>query len=133
MLSVSYPKEIYRILKPDGIFITEQVGALNDRDLVEQLYAVPPAPPFPRQHLKLFTREFQENNFSILDSCETFGTIRFWDVSALIWFARVIEWEFPNFSVRNNLEQLFNIQERLEKAGTIEGKTHRFLLIAKKK
>lgn len=126
------PKEIYRILKPGGIFITEQVGALNDRNLVEQLYAVPPKQPFPKQHLDLFVREFMENNFSILDSRETFGTIRFNDTGALVWFARVIEWEFPNFSVKNNLEQLFSIQERLEKEGIIEGKTHRFLLIARK-
>lgn len=126
------PKEINRVLKPGGIFITEQVGALNDRNLVELLYAVPPKLPFPNQHLDLFVREFAKNNFSILDSRESFGTIRFNDTGALIWFARIIEWEFPNFSVKNNLGQLFSIQEQLEKDGIIEGKTHRFLLIARK-
>ncbi len=30
-----YVKELYRILKKDGIFITQQVGEDNDRDLVE--------------------------------------------------------------------------------------------------
>ena len=107
-------------------------SALNDRQLVELLYADTPALPFPRQYLKLFTREFSENNFSILDSRETFGTIRFWDVGALIWFARVIEWEFPDFSVKNNLEQLRKLQDLLEQEGIIEAQTHRFLFIARK-
>lgn len=126
------PGEICRILKTGGIFITEQVGALNDRQLVESLYAEPPALPFPRQHLKPFTKEFSENNFSILDSHETFGTIRFWDVGALIWFARVIEWEFPDFSVKNNLKQLLKLQNLLEQEGIIETQTYRFLFIARK-
>lgn len=89
--------------------------------------------PFPNQRLNLFASEFAKNNFSILDSRESFGTIRFNDTGALIWFARIIEWEFPNFSVKNNLEQLFNIREQLEKDGIIEGRTHRFLLIARKR
>ena len=31
------PSEIYRVLKPGGLFITQQVGAENDRELVELL------------------------------------------------------------------------------------------------
>lgn len=126
------PDEICRTLKPGGIFITEQVGALNDRDLVELLYPDPPLPPFPLNTLKLFNEKFTANHFSILDSRETFGTIRFSDVGALVWFARVIEWEFPAFSVKNNLEQLLKLQSRLESEGAIEGTTHRFLFIARK-
>ena len=34
--------EIYRVLKPGGVFLTEQVGAENDRDLVELLYEQAP-------------------------------------------------------------------------------------------
>lgn len=127
------PKEIYRILKPGGIFITEQVGALNDRNLVERLYETPPDLPFPCQHLDLYIRRFSGNNFSILDSRETFGTIRFNDTGALVWFARIIEWEFPNFSVQNNLKQLLALQEQWEQEKVIEGRTHRFLLTARKK
>ena len=126
------PGEIYRVLKPGGIFITEQVGALNDRDLVEKLYEVPPGLPFPKQRLKLSEESFLTKGFTILDGCEAFGTIRFRDVGALVWFARIIEWEFPGFSVKNNLERLFSLQALLEKEGTIEGRTHRFFLMAKK-
>ena len=31
------PKELCRVLKPNGLFITQQVGDRNDRDLVERV------------------------------------------------------------------------------------------------
>ena len=53
-------------------------------------------------------------------------------VGALVWFARIIEWEFPNFHVKDCLENLYHAQEILERNGVIEGKIHRFLLVAQK-
>ncbi len=41
------PDEISRILKVGGIFITEQVGADNDRELIELLLTDAPENPFP--------------------------------------------------------------------------------------
>ena len=46
--------------------------------------------------------------------------------------AHIIEWEFPNFSVNNCLENLFKAQGILEKQGVVEGKIHRFLIVAQK-
>jgi hypothetical protein len=54
------------------------------------------------------------------------------DVGALVWFARIIEWEFPGFSVESCLEQLYGAQEILDKNGVIEGSIHRFYVAARK-
>ncbi len=126
------PEEIYRVLKPEGVFITQQVGAENDRELVEVLLGPGQELPFSEQYLKVTEEKFKDSGFLILDGRETFSAIRFFDVGALVWFARIIEWEFPGFSVERYLEQLFQAQEMLEKTGVIEGRTHRFLLVAKK-
>lgn len=126
------PNEIYRVLKSGGIFITEQVGAENDRELVELLFNKVPELPFPEQYLNITVEKFKKSGFAIIDEQEAFRPIKFWDVGALVWFAHIIEWEFPNFTVKNNLEKLFNAQEILEKNGVIEGNIHRFLLVAKK-
>lgn len=56
----------------------------------------------------------------------------FFDVGALVWFARIIEWEFPGFSVDSCLDRLLNAQRILERNGCIEGRIHRFLLVARK-
>lgn len=126
------PNEIGRVLKNGGIFITQQVGAENDRELVELLLNEMPEMPFPNQYLKIAQTAFEDAGFSIIKAEEAFRPIKFWDVGALIWFAHIIEWEFPNFCVKDCLENLYHAQEILEQKGVIEGTTHRFLLVAKK-
>jgi len=125
------PREIYRVLKPGGMFITQQVGALNDRELVELLMGPQPL-PFSDQHLSIASRRFEEVGFSILNGQEYFGPIKFYDTPALVWFARIIQWEFPGFSVDGYLENLYHAQEILERDGCIQGSIHRFLLVARK-
>lgn len=125
------PAEIHRVLKPGGVFITQQVGAENDRALVELLLPGTPM-PFPEQYLRIAREKFEQAGFTILESCEAFPPIRFYDVGALVWFARIIAWEFPGFSVERCRERLLAAQEILEQRGVIEGVTHRFLLVGKK-
>lgn len=124
-------EEIYRVLKPGGLFITQQVGAENDRELVELLCGETKM-PFPEQYLSLTSRMFEEASFRILRGEEAFRPIRFFDVGALVWFARIIQWEFPNFSVDAYLDNLLKAQRILEECGSIDGSIHRFLLVAQK-
>lgn len=125
------PTEIFRVLKPGGLFITQQVGAENDRELTALLCGQTEL-PFPDQYLSIASRQFRKAGFSILRQEECFCPIRFFDVGALVWFARVLPWEFPGFSVDTHLEQLITAQKILKKEGCIEGTVHRFLLMARK-
>ena len=124
-------EEICRILKPGGLFITQQVGAENDRELVALLCGETEL-PFPEQYLDVTTRKFQDVGFEILEGQECFRPMRFFDVGALVWFARIIEWEYPGFSVDTHLDRLLNAQRILEQNGSIDGRIHRFLLVARK-
>ena len=125
------PTEIYRVLKKGGVFITQQVGAENDRELVALLCGKTEL-PFPDQYADKAAKAFQAAGFSILRQEECFRPIRFYDVGALVWFARIISWEFPGFSVDTHMENLLKVQQILEENGCIEAKTHRFLIIAQK-
>ncbi|MBQ3252678.1 MAG: methyltransferase domain-containing protein [Oscillospiraceae bacterium] len=125
------PAEIYRVLKPGGLFISQQVGAENDRELVELLCGNVPM-PFPEQYADQAAAQLRNAGFSILRQEECFRPIRFYDVGALTWFARIISWEFPDFSVDTHLEKLLNAQRILDETGCVEGRTHRFLLVAQK-
>ena len=125
------PKEIHRVLKPGGVFVSQQVGAENDRELVELLCGNVPM-PFPEQYADKTGEKFRSVGFAILRQEECFRPIRFYDVGALVWFARIIQWEFPDFSVDTHLQKLYNAQHILEETGSVEGRTHRFLLVAQK-
>ena len=126
-----HPEEIYRVLKPGGIFVTQQVGAENDRELVKLLCGKTEL-PFPEQYLDITAEKFRRAGFRILEARECFRPIRFFDVGALVWFARIIQWEFPGFSVDTHLEGLMEAQRLLERQGCVEGRIHRFLLAAEK-
>ena len=125
------PAEIARVLKPGGYFITQQVGAENDRELVQLLLGDLPL-PFPGQYPDKISARFRQAGFQILRVEECFRPIRFYDVGALVWFARIIQWEFPGFSVDASLDRLFHAQQILDQGGVLSANTHRILLAAQK-
>lgn len=127
-----YPPEIYRLLKKGGLFITQQVGSENDRDLVEMVLPGTKK-PFPHENLKEQRKFFIDSGFDLLQEDEAYGPIYFYDVGAFVWFARIIEWEFPNFSVDRCFDKLLELQRIIEKDGKIKGTTHRYLIVARKK
>lgn len=126
------PAELWRTLKQGGLFITQQVGENNDRELVELLLPGTPK-QFTGWNLAEQRRCVEEAGFEILRAEESFQSIKFTDIGALVWFARIIEWEFVDFSVDACMEQLLKAQEILEQQGTVEGTTHRFLIVARKR
>ncbi len=125
------PEELCRLLKPHGLFITQQVGEDNDRELV-QLLLPGTEKPFPGCNLTDQASAFRKAGFTIVRAEEAFRPIRFFDIGALIWFARIIQWEFPGFSVDTCFDRLLKAQEILDKTGSIDGTTHRYLLVVQK-
>lgn len=126
-----HAEELYRLLKKGGLFITEQVGSENDRNLVEMVLPNTQK-PFPHLNLKEQREIFENAGFHIIRAEEAFRPIRFYDVGAFVWFAHIIEWEFPGFSVERCFDSLLKIQKNIEHNGYIEGTIHRYLIVAKK-
>lgn len=124
-------KECYRLLKRGGIFVTEQVGSENDRDLVEKVLP-DTEKPFPHLNLREQKKAFEDVGFHIIEEEEAYRPIKFYDVGAFVWFARIIEWEFPGFSVDRCLGQLLEMQKTIEDKGIVEGTIHRYLIVAEK-
>ena len=124
-------EELYRIVKPGGYFITQQVGEDNDRDLV--LFLLPDTPKsFPNHNLKNNAKKLSDAGFIIESAEEFFEPIRFFNTSALVWFAKIIEWEFIGFSVDKCFDKLLEVEKKIKEKGSFEGTTHRFFIKARK-
>lgn len=120
-------RELSRVLAPQGVFLTEQIGEDNDRELIDLLLPGTPK-AYPGFNLQSTAQAFEKAGFRVLERHEAFRPIRFYDVGALVWFARVLPWEFPGFSVETCLENLWRAQRILDEKGVLKGRIHRFLL-----
>ena len=120
-------KEVKRILKPNGIFITQQVGGKNNELLSKKLIKTF-HPEYSQHNLKCTSVELERNSFEILYKNEYFPKLHFYDVGAVIYFAKIIVWEFPGFSVENCFNELCEIHKELEEKSYIESYEHRFII-----
>lgn len=125
-------KELYRILKPNGLFITQQVGAYNNKELAT-FFDENHTDQFPQMTLSLSIDRLKNNKFDIIYSNEYYPTIKFYDLGAIAYFAKIIKWEFINFNVTDNIDKFIVLQKKLKINGYISSKEHRFIIIAQKK
>ena len=125
-------KELYRILKPNGLFITQQVGAFNNNQL-SKFFNENQEIQFIELTLEKSIKRLQDNNFDIIYSNEYYPILKFFDLGAIAYFAKIIEWEFIDFSVEKYIDKFMILQEELKEKGYIASKEHRFMIVCKKK
>lgn len=125
-------KEVKRLLKPNGIFITQQVGGRNNESLSKALIK-DFKPLFSKNTLENNLREIEKDFFEVLYAKEFFPYLRFKDIGALVYFAIKIQWEFPNFSVESCFEELCKLHEEVKSKGYVESTEHRFIIVCRKK
>lgn len=123
-------KEVYRILNSGGRFVTQQVGGKNNKELSKLLLGEYPKIINASFDMENTAKELENAGFKIVKQYEFFPSIRFLDIGALVFFARIIVWEFPGFSVETCSDRLFELQEKLEKDGFVESIGHRFFIEA---
>ncbi|MEI7845119.1 MAG: class I SAM-dependent methyltransferase [Chloroflexota bacterium] len=122
--------QVFRVLKPGAVFITQQVGGLNDIDINAMLGG--PVPIYFDWCLLKTTEELVNKGFTIIKSDESMGKSRFYDVGSLVYYLKCIPWQIPDFSIDTSIDRLFFLHQYLSEHGCIDFINHRFYLIAKK-
>jgi len=125
------PREVWRILRPGGRFITQQVGGENYVDLPRVLGA-PGNHTFASWHLAVARAELAVVGFTIMRAVEAFPSLYFYDVGALAYYLTAIPWEVPGFTVGRYFPRLQALQRECEEAGKIAIRQHRFLLVGER-
>ena len=121
--------EVFRILSPGGIFITQQVRNDNYQDLVETFDSFM---QFPDWTLKNAQRELEEAGMRIEKTQEWQGEAVFKDVGALVYFLKSTPWIVKDFSVERDLEVLEKLQKKIEEDGKVVFHPSLFFILAKK-
>ncbi len=122
-------KEVSRILKNNSLFITQQVSGDNNISLSTRIidrYK----PAYPDHNLYNEINRFKKAGFDIIYSSEAVIPSLFYSVSAIIYYAKTIEWEFPGFNVDKCLDKLYLLQEEIEKKGYVPSNESRFIIVA---
>ncbi len=123
-------KEIMRILKPGGVFITQQVGGENDKEFNEWFNV--PESEYSYWNLEYALKECDEVGLSIQMAHEDKVYTSFQDVGAIIYYLKAIPWQIPDFSVENYKEQLQKAHDLISKKGPFKSICHRFIITAMK-
>jgi SAM-dependent methyltransferase len=124
--------EVSRVLKPGGVFVTQQVGGSNNRELASFILPELQGSQFAAHTLENNIRQLKDAGLEIEYFAEYFPMLRFFDIGALVYFAKIIEWEFPDFSVERCFDRLLELQKVLERNGVVTSREHRFMITAKK-
>ena len=85
---------------------------------------------YPDLSLDIEAKKFSSEGFDILFENEYFPFQRFFDVGAIVFYAKIMEWEFPGFTVDSCFDRLRSLQGILSEQGYIESFEHRFMIVA---
>jgi len=117
--------EMYRILKPGGVFLTQQVGGDNLADLTAEFGA---ELPYPNNTLARVRDEFVSLGAEIRRAEDWRGPVTFFDVGAVIYFLRAVPWVVNGFEVERDLGALRRLQARLGEGRPLRFTYTRFLI-----
>jgi SAM-dependent methyltransferase len=120
--------ELNRLLKPGGRFITQQVGSLDCVEINDFLEAPHDLDTWT---LEREVKEFQGAGFRIERTHEAFLNSYFYDIGAVVFFLKVIEWQIPDFSPDRYRERLLAMHQHIQETGAFRAKAHRFLIQVK--
>ena len=121
--------EMHRILKSGGVFLTQQVGGDNLADLTAVFGA---ELPYPDNTLARVRADLAALGMDIRRAEEWRGSIRFFDVGALVYFLKAIPWVVRDFDVTRQLVPLRTLQARLDGGQPLAFTYTRFLVEAVK-
>lgn len=121
--------EIMRILKPGGVFVTQQVGGLDNIEL-NNLLGV--EKDFIHWNLGYAVDELKREGFSVNIAKEDFPYTRFYDIGAVIYYLKAIPWQIPHFKVEDFIVPLEKIHKEINEQGFIDIRSHRFFIEAEK-
>lgn len=123
--------ELLRLLRPGGIFLTQQVGGQNcirlNELIQDKVYF----------QYSYWTKDFimhrlTDAGFDLLTIQEEFPLTKFTDIGAVVFYLRTISWQIVDFNVEKYRNKLLAIHQDILTNGPLKVHDHRILIEARK-
>jgi SAM-dependent methyltransferase len=119
--------EVFRVLKPGGTFLTQQVGGENEAELNKALGV---GPPYKSPTLDAYVEQLVAPGFEVRQAREAFTCRRYLDIGAVAYFVKAIPWQFDEIDISRERAALRPIHDAIERHGSFHTHDHRLLFEA---
>ena len=121
-------EEVARVLRPAGIFLTQQVSGDNCLELLTRFGG---ESQYPHVNLSHYTAMVKDAGLEIVDGGEWAGHMHFDDVETLITYLGYCTWEAPEFDVEKHADVLRELADLAAAGDKIALTEKRFWLHAR--
>ncbi|GAA3432842.1 class I SAM-dependent methyltransferase [Kutzneria kofuensis] len=118
--------EIARVLRPGGVYLSQQVGAGSMHEVSEAMMG--PLEIDNSRDPRLAAEQAAEAGLRLVRLVPESLRAEFYDIAAVVHFLRKVVWIVPGFTVDGYLPQLRALHERIESEGPFVAHTKRFLI-----
>ena len=120
--------EVFRVLRPSGIFITQQVGGTDMHELSE-LFGFDDDLP-ESWNLEVAVRQLESVGFEVLDERKAEPISVFKDIGAVVMFLKITPYQVPGFSIEKYRGRLKELDGLIRVQGGLNVTESRFLVEA---
>lgn len=125
-------QEAFRVLRPGGRFVSQQVGSRNDVEINEALGA-PLQDGDALVSAAAMTEVANAAGFDVERCEEAWPTTDYLDVGALVLQLRTVSWQVPGFDAEMHRADLERIHRHVVEHGSFRVTNHRLLLVARRR
>jgi SAM-dependent methyltransferase len=122
--------EIARVLRPGGTYLSQQVGAGSNRQLID--FMMGPQPVSGARSPRRAVEAAEAAGLVVVDLRRQALRAEFNDVGAVVHFLRKVLWTVPGFTVDAYRDRLARLHDQIQLGGPFVSYAQRFLIEARK-
>jgi len=123
-------REIARVLRPGGTYLSQQIGPGTDRELTD--FMMGPRPVNQSRSAASARRGAESVGLEVVDLRECALRVAFFDVGAVVHFLHKVHWTVPDFTAGAYEAPLRRLHARIEREGPFVSTAQRLLVEARR-
>ncbi|HVT41691.1 MAG TPA: methyltransferase domain-containing protein [Acidimicrobiales bacterium] len=122
--------EVARVLRPGGMYLSQQIGPGSNRELTDFMMGPQPVNESRGAVQARIAAEAAGLEVVTLEACAL--RVEFFDVGAVVHFLRKVHWTVPGFSVEAYADPLRRMHEQIQRDGVFVCTAQRLLVEARR-